>query len=108
MNELIEVTGNTFESEVIRANGPVLVDFYAEYCVPCRIFKPFLARFAEELGERAKVFTVDAINNPDLAASHRISAVPTLLIFKNGKETARFMGLVPEDVLLRALTEDAA
>ena len=106
MSKVIEVTGDTFEGEVIHAKGPVLVDFYADYCGPCKILKHFLSSFADQLRDRAKVFTVDAIANPDLSQSYRISAVPSLIVFKNGKETARFMGLVPEDVLLKALTED--
>lgn len=107
MSELSEVTGDTFEGEVIQSKGPVLVDFYADYCGPCRILKHFLTGFADQLGDRAKVFTVDAIANPGLSQSYRISAVPTLIVFKNGKETARFMGLVSEDVLRGALTGDA-
>lgn len=103
---LIEVNEANFDAEVIKAKVPVIVHVYADWCIPCRIYKPFLARFAEELGDGAKVVTVDAIANPDLSASHRISAVPTLLIFKNGIESARFTGLVPEDVLQRALTGD--
>ena len=103
---LIEVNEANFDAEVIKAKVQEIVHVYADWCIPCRIFKPFLARFAEELGDGAKVVTVDAIANPDLSASHRIAAVPTLLIFKNGKETARFAGLVSEDVLRDALTGD--
>ncbi len=108
MNDFIEVSEPTFDAEVIQAKVPVIVDFFADYCVPCRILRPFLARLSHELGSRAKVVTVDVIANSDLSASHRISAVPTLLIFKNGKETARFTGLASEDVLRAALMEDAA
>ena len=104
MSNLIEVTGDTFEGEVIQSKVPTLVDFYADYCGPCKILKHFLTQFTDQIGDVAKIVTVDAIANPDLSASHRIAAVPTLLIFKYGKETARFVGLVPEDVLLRALT----
>ncbi len=107
MSKVIEVTGDTFEGEVIQAKGPVLVDFYADYCGPCKILKHFLSGFADQFRDRAKVFTVDAIANPGLSQLYRISAVPTLIIFTNGKETARFTGLVPEDVLQRALTGDA-
>jgi thioredoxin len=103
---LIEVTEASFGAEVIKAKVPVIVDFYADYCVPCRIFKPFLARFADELGDGAKVVTVDAVATPGLSQYYRISAVPTLIIFKNGKETTRFAGLVSEDVLRDALTGD--
>ena len=106
MSKIIEVTGDTFEGEVIQAKGPVLVDFYADYCGPCKILKHFLSGFADQLRDRAKVFTVDVIANPGLSQLYQISAVPTLIVFKNGKETARFTGLVPEDVLQRALTGD--
>ena len=107
MSQVTEVTGDTFEGEVIQAKGPVLVDFYADYCGPCKILKHFLSGFPDQLRDRAKVFTVDAIANPGLSQLYKISAVPTLIVFKNGKETARFTGLVPEDVLQRALTGDA-
>ncbi len=104
---LIEVTEANFDAEVIKAKVPVIVHVFANWCIPCRIFKPFLARFAEELGDGAKVVTVDAIANPGLSQLYRISAVPTLIVFKNGQETARFTGLVSEDVLRGGLTGDA-
>ncbi len=79
---LIEVTEANFDAEVIKAKVPVIVHVYANWCIPCRIFKPFLARFADELGDGAKVFTVDAIANPGLSQLYRISAVPTLIVFR--------------------------
>jgi thioredoxin 1 len=107
MSKVIEVTGDTFEGEVIQSKRPTLVDFYADYCAPCKILRHFLSGFADQLRDRAKVVTVDAVANPGLSQYYRISAVPTLIIFKNGKETTRFAGLVSEDVLQRALTGDA-
>lgn len=104
MSDLIEVTGDTFEGEVIQSKVPTLVEFYANYCAPCKILRHFLTQFTDQIGDVAKIVTVDAIASPNLSQSYRISAVPTLIVFKNGKETARFVGLVPEDVLLRALT----
>ena len=104
MSKIIEVTGDTFEGEVIQAKLPTLVEFYADYCAPCKILRHFLSGFADQLRDRAKVFTVDAIANPGLSQLYQISAVPTLIVFKNGIESARFTGLVPEDVLQRALT----
>ena len=107
MSKVIEVTGDTFEGEVIQGNVPILVSFYADFCGPCKIQKHFLSGFADQLRDRAKVFTVDAVANPGLSQLYQISAVPTLIVFKNGIESARFTGLVPEDVLQRALTGDA-
>ena len=90
---MIEVTEDTFEAEVLRSPVPVLVDFFADYCGPCRLLKPVLAALAESLGDKVKVVTVDVVANEGLAQAHHIAAVPTLIVFKGGVEVHRMVGL---------------
>lgn len=90
---MIEITDGTFEAEVLRSPVPVLVDFWADHCSPCRLLKPVLAALAESLGSSAKVVTVDVAANEGLAHAYKIAVVPSLLIFKNGVEVNRMVGL---------------
>ena len=80
MSNVIEVTDDTFEVEVLRAKGPVLVDFFGEYCGPCRLLKPVLAALAEDLGEKVKIVMVDVVANEGLAKTWKIAALPTLAV----------------------------
>jgi thioredoxin 1 len=100
---MIEVTDSTFEAEVLRSPVPVLVDFYADYCGPCRLLKPVLAALAESLGSSSKIVTVDVVANEGLAQAHQITALPTLVVFKNGVERHRLVGLKDLHQLREAL-----
>lgn len=93
MNKLIEVTTDTFEAEVLRSPVPVAVDFFSEQCGPCRILKPILESLADAIGDRAKIVAVDVAENGRLAIELGISAVPTIIVFNNGKPTRRMVGL---------------
>src|SRR5262245_57928721 len=100
---MIEVNGNTFEDDVLQSPVPVLVDFFADYCGPCRLLKPVLAALAESLGDKVKNVTVDVVANEGLAQAHQIAAVPTLIVFKSGVEVHRLVGLKDLHQLQEAL-----
>lgn len=93
MSKLVEVNEATFEVEVLRSEVPVAVDFYGEYCGPCRALKPALESLADDLGNSAKIVAVDVTASPKLVQDHGVSAVPTILVFRNGILTHRMIGL---------------
>ncbi len=103
MSNLIEVNDSNFEAEVIRSPVPVLVDFFGEHCGPCRMLKPVLVALAESMGHSVKIATVDVAANERLVNDYRISAVPTLIVFRNGKERDRMVGLKDMKYLIEAL-----
>ncbi len=93
MNKLIEINEASFESEVLRSPVPVAVDFFSDTCGPCRILKPILESLGEAIGDKAKIVTVDVGENERLVMDHRIQAIPTILVFKGGREVRRMVGL---------------
>ncbi len=93
--------------ELINSDTPVLVDFFATWCGPCRMMTPVLQDVAERAGDEAKVIKVDVDKNPQAAASFEVRGVPTFIIFKNGKQIWRQSGVVPAEVLLVKLREAA-
>ncbi len=103
MSNVIEVNDSTFEAEVLRSPVPVLVDFFGEHCGPCRMLKPVLVALAVNLGDSVKIVTVDVAVNERLVNDYRISAVPTLIVFKEGKELHRMVGLKDLKYLKEAL-----
>ena len=90
------VTSASFADEVLMANVPVLVDFYADWCGPCRMLRPALDAIAEERTD-VKVVAVNIDENPDLADEFGISSIPCVILFKNGAEADRSIGLKPKD-----------
>lgn len=92
---MTEVNEQNFATEVLQANQPVLVDFYATWCGPCRMLAPVLAQLAGEFAGRVKFAKVDVDEAPELAARYQISGVPTLLLFQNGRVVDEIVGLVP-------------
>ena len=91
--------------EVIQSPKPVLVDFYAEWCGPCQIMKPRLLDVAERIGEKAKVIQIDIDQEKEIAENYRIQSVPTLIIFKNGKQVWRQTGIISTIALLQLLID---
>jgi thioredoxin len=90
------VTDQTFEQEVMRSVTPVLVDFWAPWCGPCRMTEPILEKLARELGGRLKVAKVNVDENPALSQRYDIRSIPTMMVVKNGKIIDRWMGALPE------------
>lgn len=88
-----EVNESNFQVEVLRSTVPVLVDFFSEHCGPCRMLKPALDSLAKEVGDKAKIVAVDVAVNPSMVNELNIHAVPTLLVFRDGKEVKRMVGL---------------
>ena len=93
------VTYENFEEEVLQAEKPVLVDFWATWCGPCRMLSPIVAQLAEENPE-IKVCKVNVDDEPQLAQQFNITGIPTVLVFKNGEMTNRSTGFVPKQKLL--------
>lgn len=95
-----DLTAQEFEEEVLKDSRTVLVDFYTEDCAPCRMMTPILNELAAENSERLKVAKIDVSANAELAARFRVSAVPTLLLFKNGQVVGKTVGLKSKKDLL--------
>lgn len=93
-------TAQNFESEVLQAKGPVLVDFWATWCMPCRMQGPAIEKLAEE-GYNAGKLNVD--EEQELAARYRVMSIPTLIIFKDGKEADRMVGVQSKELLAKKL-----
>ena len=92
-------------NELIQSPKPVLVDFYAEWCGPCQIMKPRILDVAERIGDDAKVIQIDIDKEKELATRFRIQSVPTLIIFKNGKQQWRQSGVISAHALMQLLKE---
>ena len=101
-----EVTDATFEEEVSNAETPVLVDFWADWCAPCKMIAPIVEELATEFDGKVKFAKVDVDSNPKSAMNFGIRGIPTLLIFSGGKPVDTVVGAVPKSVLKRRL-EDA-
>ena len=93
------VTDGEFEAEVINSSTPVLVDFWAEWCGPCKAIAPTLDELAGEYGERLKVVKVDIDENTKMADKLNIRSIPQLLLFKDGNEVDRILGVAPKSKL---------
>jgi thioredoxin 1 len=100
---IVTISPDDFDSEVVASEKPVLVDFWAEWCGPCKMLSPVLDEIAGELGETVKIAKVNVDDNQELAARFGVRAIPTLLFFKNGEVKDKIMGLVPKDSLVQKL-----
>lgn len=101
------VTDATFESEVLKSNTPVLVDFWAEWCGPCRALAPKLEEIAAELGQRIRVLKINVDENPNMPARYGVRGIPTMILFKNGSEVEQIVGNLPKDNILAVIQKHA-
>ena len=104
MTKTLHFTDDDFESEVLGSNQPVLVDFWAEWCGPCRLLTPTIEELASELGESAKVGKLNVDENPETAAKYQISSIPSVLIFKDGELVETLVGAQSKQRYQDALT----
>jgi thioredoxin 1 len=100
---VVEFTDANFEEQVLKSETPVLVDFWAEWCGPCRALGPTIDKIATEYNSRVKVGKVDTESNRDIVVKYAISAIPTVLVFKGGQVAKKFVGLRKEADFKEAL-----
>ena len=93
---VVEFTDQNFEQEVLKSSTPVLVDFWAEWCMPCRMLAPTIEKIAKDYAGKVKVGKLDTDANRDVAAKYSISAIPTVILFKDGQVSQKFVGLRQE------------
>jgi thioredoxin 1 len=106
MENVVEITDNNFKDEVLGSPEPVLVDFWAPWCSPCRQIAPLVEELAGENRGSVKVGKVNIDDNPGAAQNYGVSSIPTLMIFKGGEVVDRFVGIQPKNRLQQAI--DAA
>lgn len=104
---VLEVDDNTFETEVLKSSEPVLVDFWAVWCAPCRAIAPHVEALAQQYKGQIRVAKMDIDSSPKVPSEYGIRSIPTLLMFKNGEVVGQVVGAVPkpklEDLVKRAL-----
>ena len=98
-----ELNKDNFEKEVMEANVPVLIDFWASWCGPCRMMSPEIEKIAEEMGEKLKVCKVNVDENHELAEKYEIMTIPAFIVIKNGAEAGRTIGVQPKEDILKLI-----
>lgn len=99
----ITITSKNFEKEVLNSDKPVLLDFWATWCGPCRMIAPFIAEIAEEMGDKIKVGKVNVDEEQELAVKFGIMSIPTVMVFKNGEVTNTSVGFKTKEQLLELI-----
>lgn len=96
---MVEVTQDNFEKEVVNSDKPVLVDFWAPWCMPCKIVAPAIDKIADEMKAQIKVMKANVDESPEIATELSILNIPTLVLFKNGQELARMVGVNSKEAI---------
>jgi thioredoxin 1 len=105
MSVIKEVGTDDFQSEVLQVSGPVVIDFWAEWCGPCRMLTPIVERVAEKLGDRLKVVKCNVDENPEIAARYGVKAIPNLIFFNRGQVVEQAIGVMSEAQLMAKAVE---
>jgi len=100
---LVEFTDDTFETEVLKADQPVLVDFWAPWCGPCKLLTPTIEELADDFDGKVRVGKMNTDENPQTSMNHQISAIPTVILFQNGEPVERFVGVTPKEKFASAI-----
>jgi thioredoxin 1 len=102
-NKPVAITDADFDSRVLKADMPVLLDFWATWCGPCKMIAPVLEDIAAEHGDKLTIGKLDVDSNPGVAMRYGVQSIPTLILFRNGQETERIVGFMPKERLLAKL-----
>ena len=105
MSAIPEVTQSTFQADVLASEQPVLVDFWAPWCGPCRMLSPVVEKVAGQLGDRVSFVKLNTDENPNVAAQYGISGIPTLILFKGGEVVDRIVGFVPKSAITSMISK---
>jgi thioredoxin 1 len=103
MSNAMDVTDATWETAVLNSDVPVLVDFWAEWCAPCRAMGPFVDKLAEDMGDRLKVVKLNTQDNLEVPSKYGVSSIPTFLVIKNGQVVNQMIGGMPYDKLKKSV-----
>ena len=103
MNSELILTDQNFSKEVLESNKPVLVDFWAEWCIPCQMLTPIIKDIVNEFDGKIKVGKLDVDKNPSIAGTFEIEAIPTLILFHNKKIFQRFIGVQPKELIIESI-----
>ena len=104
---VMELTDQNFEQEVVKSDKPVLVDFWAEWCMPCRMLAPTIDEVATQFKDKVKVGKVDTDANREVSMKYGISAIPTIILFKGGEVVRKFVGVTPKQDFVTELSKHA-
>ena len=102
---ILEFTDDNFQSDVLESSQPVLVDFWAPWCGPCKMIAPTIEELAGEYAGKVRVGKMNTDENPKTATVHQINAIPTVMLFNNGEVVQKFVGVTPKNKFTAALDE---